>query len=110
LERIVEVPPDNKTVMDLEGNGQLGSVGQDGNERAFVAVILDTFVTPSRRFDIEAVLKDGRQLPANGGLRGNRNQRFEFDSPLADIAKFRIGTRPIRTNEWKNVVLPGHSL
>jgi len=26
--------------------------------------------------------------------------------PLADVAKFIVGTRPIRTMEWTNVVLP----
>src|SRR5439155_7431358 len=31
--------------------------------------------------------------------------RFVFDAPLSDIAPFRVGTRPIRTMEWKDVVL-----
>jgi hypothetical protein len=31
---------------------------------------------------------------------------FDFGVPLSDVAKFIIGTRPIRTMEWKNVVLP----
>src|SRR6266576_3102183 len=31
--------------------------------------------------------------------------RFEFEVPLADVAQFRVGTRPVRTMEWKDVVL-----
>ncbi len=30
--------------------------------------------------------------------------RFEFEVPLADVAHFRVGTRPVRTAEWKDVV------
>jgi hypothetical protein len=44
-----------------------------------------------------------------GGLTGGagvRVENFDFEIPLADVAKFIIGTRPIRTSEWKNVVLP----
>jgi hypothetical protein len=32
--------------------------------------------------------------------------KFEFEIPLSEVEKFIIGTRSIRTNEWKNVVLP----
>jgi len=37
---------------------------------------------------------------------GVGTEKFDFDVPLADVAKFIIGTRPIRTMEWTNVVLP----
>jgi hypothetical protein len=33
-------------------------------------------------------------------------EQFEFQIPLSGVAKFIIGTRPIRTVEWKDVVLP----
>jgi hypothetical protein len=34
--------------------------------------------------------------------------RFEFTLPLADVAAFHVGTRPLRTNDWHDVVLPGN--
>ena len=57
------------------------------------------------------VSKDGREIPhdgygSSGPVGGVRAENFEFYIPIADVAKFIIGTRPIRTNEWKNVVLP----
>ena len=66
----------------------------------------------SRRFGVMTVTKDRRELTASGGESGNsdgtgvRVKNFDFDIPLADVSKFIIGTRPIRTVEWKDVVLP----
>jgi hypothetical protein len=68
----------------------------------------------SRQFDVIAIAKDGRELPHQGWGKfgpadeGVRSETFKFEIPLADVAKFIIGTRPIRTNEWNNVVLPGN--
>ena len=60
-----------------------------------------------------AITKDGRELVASGGSSsgigdnsGVRVESFEFEIPLNQVAKFRIGTRPIRMVEWTNVMLP----
>ena len=61
-----------------------------------------------------AVTKEGREIPSKGGGRNGEVgstigvTRFEFTLPLADVAAFHVGTRPLRTNDWRDVVLPGN--
>jgi hypothetical protein len=99
-------------LLTLEGNSQLSSIGQNAQGRAFVAIAEDANQTQARQFDAIAVAKDGSRLPHEGLGRfgaineGVRVENFDFAIPLADVSKFIIGTRPIRTNEWKDVVLP----
>ena len=114
LERTQElaVTPNTSTSMSLEGGSQLNGMGQDVDGRAFVAIAVAAKKMSSRQFDAVAIAKDGRELPPAGSERGGtiggdvRIERFEFEVPLTDVTKFIIGTRPIRTNEWKDVVLP----
>jgi serine/threonine protein kinase len=112
LERtqVVSLPFSGGT--SLEGNSQLNGVGQNADGKAFVAIAEDAAKLKTRQFDVIAVAKDGRQLPHEGWGRfgpvneGIRVENFDFPIPLSDVAKFIIGTRPIRTVEWKDVVLP----
>jgi len=112
LERTQEVKSDYNGMMSLEGGSQLNGIGQNKAGRAFVAVAVDAKNMRSRVFDVVAVTKDGREIPRTGWERGGTIgagvsvENFDFEIPLADVAKFIIGTRPIRTNEWKNVGLP----
>jgi hypothetical protein len=59
-----------------------------------------------------AVTKDGHELttsPSETSFAGDAGVSvavFEFNVPLADLARFIIGTRPVHTMEWKDVVLP----
>jgi hypothetical protein len=94
--------------MAFEGAGQLNGVGQNIDGQAFVSIAYAPAKMPSRRFGVMAVTKDGRELMAGGSWSdtGVRVEEFTFTVPLADVAKFIIGTRPIRTMEWKDVVLP----
>ncbi len=98
--------------MSLEGNSQLNGVGQNVAGKAFVAIAEDVAKLKTRQFDVMAVTKDGRELPHQGWGRagpvdeGIRVENFDFEIPLAEVAKFIIGTRPIRTNNWQDVVLP----
>jgi hypothetical protein len=116
LERIQElaVKPKTQTSMSLEGGSQLNGVGQNVDGRAFVAIGVDAKGMRSRQFDVVAVAKDGREIPRTGWESsgtvgaGVRVENFDFELPLAEVAKFRIGTRPIRTNDWKDVALPGN--
>jgi hypothetical protein len=100
--------------MSLDGGSLLNGYGQNVDGRAFVSLAVDAEHTRDRRFDVIAVAKDGREVPSLGGggtdLIGSAVgiARFEFTLPLAEVAKFLIGTRPLRTNEWRNVVLPGN--
>jgi hypothetical protein len=104
----VEVVPQHSVGMTLEGNGQLNGIGQNVDGKAFVSLAFESAKMQSRQFGVVAVTKDGRQMLSGSGWSdtGVRAEEFTFDLPLADVAKFIIGTRPIRTNEWKNVVLP----
>ena len=103
------------TWMALENGIRLNGVGQNVDGKAFVAIAMDAKKMKSRKFGVIAVLKDGRELITGGGWSGNsdetgvRVEEFIFDVPLADVAKFIIGTRPIRTAEWKKVMLPMRS-
>ena len=112
LERTQEISPYFSGMMSLEGRSQLNAVGQNVLGRAFVAIAVDAKKLQGRQFDVVAITKDGRELPHTGWGRagpvddGVRVENFDFTIPLTDVAKFIIGTRPVRTMEWKNVVLP----
>ena len=111
LEKTQEIPvtPNSRAAMTLEGNSLLNGVGQNVDGKAFVTIAVDANKLGARRFGVVAVTKDGRRLSARGSMGGNPDlyvEEFDVDAPLADVAKFIIGTRPIRVMEWKNVVLP----
>ncbi len=116
LERTQElfVTPKTSTSMSLEGGSQLNGVGQNVDGRAFVAIAVDAQKMKARKFGVVAVAKDGRELsPAGSGSGGTVGggvwvESYDFEIPLVDVAKFIIGTRPIRTNDWKDVVLRGN--
>lgn len=113
LERTQElaVTPKSSTSMSFEGGSQLNGMGQDVDGRAFVAIAVAAKRMQARQFDALAVAKDGREISPAGSERGGtvgsdvRIERFEFEIPLAEVAKFIIGSRPVRTNEWRDVVL-----
>jgi len=112
LERTQEVKSDFNGTMSLEGKSILNGIGQNAKGHAFVAIAVNAKNMQSRVFDAVAVAKDGREISHFGSGRGGSAGsgvdvgKFEFDVPLADVAKFIIGTRAIRTNEWTNVMLP----
>ena len=113
LERTQEVTPVFNGTMSLEGGSLLSGIGQNAQRQAFVAIAVDPKTTRSRAFGVVARTKDGREIPHLGSGRSDSGlgvavADFEFAVPLSSVAKFIIGTRPIRTNEWKNVVLPGN--
>jgi hypothetical protein len=111
LERAQEVAPNFRGMMSLEGNSQLNGIGQGSDGKSFVAIAVDTRKNESRHFGVIAITRDGRELaPAGNQIGGNvgsgvRVERFEFNVPLPAVARFRIGTRPIRTREWRDVVI-----
>ena len=112
LEHQQQIAPDNSAEEALEGGSQLNGVGQDRAGKAFAAIAVDAKRTSERRFGVIAVTKDGRELEAIQSATGGYSDgtgmsiaRFVFDAPLSDIAHLRVGTRPIRTMEWKDVVL-----
>ena len=112
LEQIHDVAADYKGGMSLEDGSHFEGIGQNAEGRAFAALTVDTKYEASRRFSVLAVDKSGREIspeewavgttPGSGVLA----ETFNFGIPLKDVAKFRIGSRPIRTTEWKDVVLP----
>ena len=110
----LEVTPNHSVEMSLEGGSMLSGFGQNADGMAFVATAVDTGNTKGRRFDVVAIGKNGAEFASNGGGRSGLAGsalglvRFEFPLPLSNVAKFLIGTRPLRTNEWHDVVLPGN--
>ena len=116
LEHQQRIVPDQyniRTAVELEGNSQLNGVGQDTNGKTFVAIAIDAEKSAARQFGIIAVTRDGRQMESGPAVATDLASagatvgiaRFEFEVPLADVAHFRVGTRPVRTMEWKDVAL-----
>lgn len=116
LERMQElaISPNRAVPMSLEGGSMLSDYGQNMDGTAFLTISGDIGHTRGRRFDVVAVTKEGREIPSKGGGRNGEVgstigvTRFEFTLPLADVAAFHVGTRPLRTNDWRDVVLPGN--
>ena len=115
LEHQQQIAPDNSAEESLEGGSQLNGVGQNRAGKAFAAIAVDAKRTSERKFGVIAVTNDGRELESimsfgdNNDGTGVSIARFVFDAPLPDIAHFRVGTRRIRTMEWKDVVLDRES-
>ncbi|HET7624424.1 MAG TPA: serine/threonine-protein kinase [Verrucomicrobiae bacterium] len=104
----ISVIPQNRTIVGLEGNSVLGGIGQNVDGQAFVSIAVNKDKMKSRQFGVIAITKGGRRLITGGSIGGYgvRTAEFDFNVPLADVSKFIIGTRPIRTVEWTNVILP----
>ena len=97
------------------GNGsQFNGIGQNAAGKAFFALAVDMKQDGGRQFGVVAVTKEGRDLQpvgfSGGGGVGEAVyvQRFEFAAPLAEIAYFRLSSRPIRTIEYKDLALSPH--
>jgi hypothetical protein len=114
LEHQRRIVPDQfniRTGVELEGDSQLNGIGQDASGKTFVAIAIAAEKNAARRFGVIAVTRDGLEMEAitstgdNSGGRAVSTARFLFDARLSDIAQFRVGTRPIRTMEWKDVAL-----
>jgi hypothetical protein len=114
LEETQEVPvePNHGISMNLKDGSILNGVGQNVDGNAFVAIAVHTRKPGTWRFGVAAVTKDGRELttsPSESGFAdgtGASVVEFTFEVPLADVSKFIIGTRPVRTVEFTHVVLP----
>jgi len=106
------VVPQQKVQATLEGESMLNGVGQTLEGKAFVSIAVNSGKMKVRKFGVVAVTKAGQEMTGSASESGFADgtgasvAQFTFDMPLADVARFIIGTRPIRTNEWKNVVLP----
>ncbi|HUC85988.1 MAG TPA: protein kinase [Candidatus Acidoferrales bacterium] len=104
--------PQNHDSATLEGESMLNGVGQTVDGHAFVSIAVNSSQMKSRKFGVVAVTKDGRALTATPSESsfadgsGVGTAQFVFNVPLADVSRFIIGTRSIRTNEWHNVALP----
>jgi hypothetical protein len=106
------VAPDFRGGMGLEGNSQLSAIGSDSAGKSFVALSVNTHDLGARQFGVVALTKDGREIAQSGGGSSGPvggallSQRFDFDLPLNQVEQFKIGTRPVRTAEWSQIVLP----
>jgi len=113
LERVkdVAITPGLVTPIPVDDGAAVKGYGQDDKERAFIAIAVDAEKIWSRRFDVIAVAKDGREITSIPRVYGDTAKpasgvvKFEFNLPVAEVAKFRIGSRPIRTRQWSDVVM-----
>ena len=113
LERVKElaITPSLATPIPVVDGAAVKGYGQDAKERAFVSIAVDGEKIWSRRFDVIAVTTDGREITSIPRVCGDTAKpasgvvKFEFDLPLARVAKFRIGSRAIRTRQWTDVVM-----
>ena len=111
LERVQEhiVDPQSSGSTFRDGNTVITSVGQNAGGEAFLALAVDKATQGVCRFGVLAVTKDG------GSIEGHTHSSsgpgtplvitFGFHIPIAEVAKFRIGTRPLRTVVWNDVAL-----
>ncbi len=116
LEHTQEIPVSSGYSTTLENESLLGGFGQNVDSNAFVSIIENGGKMKSRKFDVQALTKDGQRLNSTGNSAdylgdgsGPHVEQFNFDTPLVNVAKFVVGTRPIRTMEWKDVRLPGRN-
>ena len=112
LEHIQEhiVEPNASGSFFSDGNTRVASVGQTAGGRAFLALAVDEATQSKHRFGVEAVTKDGAIIKEVSWWGGGGPGRpdiitFEFGVPISEVAKFRIGTRPLRSFVWKNVAV-----
>lgn len=103
----------NEGVYAREGDGYtIAGIGNTADGKASISFALDLSKMSGSVVGAMAVTKNGKELqyhswkPPESGTTGVATEKFEFDAPLADVAKFIIGTRPIRTMEWTDVMLP----
>ncbi|HSI15077.1 MAG TPA: protein kinase [Chthoniobacter sp.] len=109
IENTQEVAPDFKGGIALEGGGQLAGIGQSANGQAFITLASNATGERSLQFGAEVVTKSGQRLSPDGRTEhggGLSVENFQFAVPLSEVAHFIVGTRPILTQEWKDVVLP----
>jgi hypothetical protein len=117
LEHIQYIPNSAQYDSTLENESLLGGFGQDTDSNAFVSITENGNAMKSRKFDVQAVTRDGQQLDSTGASEnylgdgnGPRVEKFTFSTPIANVAKFVVGTRQIQMMEWKNVKLPGENV
>ncbi len=110
LERVQEhiVEPGAMGSFFTDGNTVIASVGETAGGQAFVALAVDEATQSKHRFGVEAVKKDGAIIHHGSWSGGSGPGRpniitYQFGVPINKVAKFRIGTRPLRSVVWKNV-------
>jgi hypothetical protein len=110
--RDCDVVPGDTPFMSLYGGSQIGGFSQTEGGRALVTIGVNMAGMGNKHFSIDAILKDSREIIASEGRflprtpNGVGTMRFEFNTPLSEVRKFRIGVRDIQTKEWRNVLLP----
>jgi len=113
--REIMVKPHARISMSLEGGADLSVVGQTIDNQAFVAITVPASMVQTRQFSVMAVTANGQQLICGPSISGSADgkgiltEEFDFETPLSKVKQFIIGTRPVKTVEWKAVELPAAS-
>jgi serine/threonine protein kinase len=99
-------------LMPLTDGSQVTGMGEDAEGRTFVTITTPPDPAWPRKISVTAIGKDGREVDSRSGAgvggqnSAIRTESFDFRIPLSEVAKFRVGFRPIRAVEWKDVALP----
>ncbi|MGA2066699.1 MAG: protein kinase [Thermoguttaceae bacterium] len=104
-----QIPPDKDGLFDLGHGSTFDGAGEASATVAFCKISRDTEQDGSRQIGVWAVTKDGRELSPSGWSgpttgKAVQLRQLNFQVPLAEVAHFRIATRPVRTVEFQNVV------
>jgi hypothetical protein len=98
------VEPNSRGSTFKDGRTVIASVGETAGGQAFVALSVDDATQGKHRYGVEVVTKDGATVQ-HGSWWSSGIITFEFEVPIREVAKFRIGTRPLRSVVWKNVAV-----
>ena len=114
LERVQEhiVEPNAMGSSFKDGNTVIASVGQTAGGRAFLALAVDESTQSRHRFGVEVITKNGTKIHHGSWMGGSGPGSpniftYEFGVPISEVAKFRIGTRPLKSVVWKKVAVSG---
>lgn len=101
------VPTDFNGSMALGDGCLLAALGEDHDQRAFLAW---SKFEDETSYDGVALLKNGTSLGSVGksssGTRNSVTERIYFPRPLREVERFRIRSRKVQTVTFDSVVIP----
>jgi serine/threonine protein kinase len=105
-----DLSPEERGNSGLAEGVRLTPPFQSNDGRASIQITRDKeFDTGIEQWDFVAITRDGRRLERNSFSKqssGNvTTEAFYFDTPLAQVAKFEIRKRAIKTMNWPGVPL-----
>ena len=109
-EQLIVTTAETSQALD-EGGARLSEIKQNGHGHTFFTISVNNDWNLTRSFAVRAVMKNGSILKSGKSTERFKEstmtkETYEFSAQILDIEKFLIGSRPYRTNIWRNVPLP----